>query len=165
MLASSHKRELAEQINGLDKNEQEDIFLILKSHDVFFSRNTNGIFINMKNLNPTIMKEIELYINSLGERKQRMATAYSVENEAAPSFEEIQENDSSQPYTFEIVKLSNDEELLVAQFVKNIGVDKMVSKKSTHQSKFQTAKKKYSRPCTRADDSPSMGLLKQEYIM
>jgi len=163
MSSSSHKRELAEQINGLDKNEQEDIFLILKSHDVFFSRNANGIFINMKNLTPAIMKEIEFYINSLGERKQRL-TSFSVEQPSTSCVKDV-EDDMSPPLTFEIIKLNNEEELLVAQFVRNVDANKVVVKKSSHQSKFQTAKKKYSRPCTRADDSPSMGLIKQEYIM
>jgi len=178
--SSTHKRDLAEQINRLEKHEQEDIFMILKSHAVFFSRNTNGIFINMKNLTLPIMDEIESYLDSVDARKARMAViqdsvACESEHETKDAILDSntamgvcskQSNNETFAMNFKIIKLPDDQELLVAQFIDNIDVDKPVYKKTSHQSKFQTAKKKYSRPCNRGDEVVGMGLLtKQDYIM
>lgn len=182
--SSTHKRDLAEQINRLEKHEQEDIFMILKSHAVFFSRNTNGIFINMKNLTLSIMNEIESYLDSVDARKARMAEFQDSNSIVTESEKDARDAASSEkrsssegsssnflnqetaPMNFKIIKLPDDQELLVAQFIDNIDVDKPVHKKTSHHSKFQTAKKKYSRPCNRGDEIVGMGLLtKQEYIM
>ena len=157
--------------------------MILKSHAVFFSRNTNGIFINMKNSTLPIMNEIESYLDSVDARKARMAelqdsnilsTEYEKEGRDSSSDKRSGsegtssnfQNQETAPMNFKIIKLPDDQELLVAQFIDNIDIDKPVHKKTSHHSKFQTAKKKYSRPCNRGDEIVGIGLLtKQEYIM
>ena len=152
--------------------------MILKSHAVFFSRNTNGIFINMKNLTLPIMNEIESYLDSVDVRKARMAVIQdSVVCESEQETKDVTSDNIQAPgakltnheavaMNFKIIKLPDDQELLVAQFIDNVDVDKPVHKKTSHQSKFQTAKKKYSRPCNRGDEVIGMGLLtKQDYIM
>lgn len=76
------KRDMAEQINSLEKHEQEDVFQILHRHGVFFSSNVNGIFINMKHVKPVVLNEIEEFLASLMDRKERMATIFTEAQDA-----------------------------------------------------------------------------------
>jgi hypothetical protein len=50
---------LRDDIEVLDKEKHETIFKIFKSHNIDYSENKNGIFINLSEINSSIIKEIQ----------------------------------------------------------------------------------------------------------
>ena len=52
---------LRDKIQALDKFHQIEIFKILKTDNVNYTENRNGIFINMNELDNKIIKKIEKY--------------------------------------------------------------------------------------------------------
>jgi hypothetical protein len=204
-LLCADKRDIVEQVNHLETHEQEDVFLILKSHGVLFSQNGNGIFINMKNVKDEIMNEINDYITNLQNRKKWTNTVVSASNveqtEELDSLLSTQEQEQEQGQeqgqgqgqgqgqwqgqgqrqrhvqkhnniieTITQPVLNNENEEIVRTLIANLENDRG----NTHSAKnfygkFQTAKKKYAKPCSRADDTtialPIIGLCKQMYLM
>ena len=53
---------LRDQINDLEDFQQLEIFKIIQKNDVSYSKNNNGIFLNMKLLNETCMTSINDYL-------------------------------------------------------------------------------------------------------
>jgi hypothetical protein len=56
------KIKLRDEIEKLDKNNHLEIFKILKKHNISFSENKNGSFINLNFVNDFILSEIKEYI-------------------------------------------------------------------------------------------------------
>lgn len=56
------KIKLRDEIEKLDKNNHLEIFKILKKHNINFSENKNGSFINLNFVNDFILSEIKEYI-------------------------------------------------------------------------------------------------------
>ena len=56
------KIKLRDEIEKLDKNNHLGIFKILKKHNISFSENKNGSFINLNFVNDFILSEIKEYI-------------------------------------------------------------------------------------------------------
>ena len=54
--------ELKSKIENIDKEKHIEIFKILKEHEVPFSENKNGIFVNLSELSDVIIEKIETYI-------------------------------------------------------------------------------------------------------
>ena len=51
-------KNLRDEISGLEDFQQIEILKIVDKNDVKYSQNNNGIFLNMKNLDPHCLKEI-----------------------------------------------------------------------------------------------------------
>ena len=49
-------------IENMNQIQQLEIFKILKMNNVDYNENKNGIFINLTNVNPNIIKELKKYI-------------------------------------------------------------------------------------------------------
>ena len=168
------KRDMAEQINSLEKHEQEDVFQILHRHGVFFSSNVNGIFINMKHVKPVVLNEIEEFLASLMDRKERMATIFTEAQDAMGGqqvLEEAAEEDDCgkeqetakeqelekekepavQEYSNEElgcgmdIPLSDQERVTLQSFCQNIRSDRPIARRNASQARFSVAKKKYAR--------------------
>lgn len=177
------KRDTVEQVNHLETHEQEDVFLILKSHGVFFSQNCNGIFINMKHVEDVVIAEINEYINNLSKRKKWMSSIVQSPisdeaNEVIPVSNEVHEsplvnNNNNNVPDIEsqvTVPLDNETESIMRTFIANLENDRgNAHNMKNFYGKFQTAKKKYAKPCNRTDDAtmtlPVVGLCKQGYLM
>jgi Bromodomain extra-terminal - transcription regulation len=161
------KRDLAEQINTLEKHEQENIFQIVQRHNIQHSKNGNGVFINMKNLTPVMISEIEMYLESIKEQKARMTsiiedhqrymqTSHHTPHNI-PILNDPEHNDDAQPQKHDTV---------VQQFIGYLSMDKSQTKKNSVHSKFQTAKKRYARAFTHCDTDTYGELLEvQEYLV
>lgn len=161
---SSEKRDLVESINQLDAHAQEDVFMILRSHGVFFSQNCNGIFINMKNVPDDVITEIMTYIQTMRERARWLTSAGDAEQLTAqfPSPElDVRQHEQSASSSMGSV---ND--ATVKAFVSNLESHSgHVNCTKTFYGKFQTAKKKFGRPVNRSEDMYATGLTKQDYLV
>jgi hypothetical protein len=66
---NKHKKFLFEKINSLSKTEHEEIYKILKKHNtnnpdflINFSRNKNGIFFNLSDINDVLFEELDNFV-------------------------------------------------------------------------------------------------------
>jgi len=55
-------KNLREKINDLEDFQQIEIFKIIQTNDVSYSKNNNGIFLNMKLLNDNCITSINDYL-------------------------------------------------------------------------------------------------------
>ena len=53
---------IRDQVEKMEKIHQVNILKIFKKHNIDFTENSNGIFVNMTILNPDILEEINSYI-------------------------------------------------------------------------------------------------------
>ena len=57
------KKRVIKEVSNLNKLEHIEIFKILKSNNIVYTENVNGIFINLSPVNISILNEIILFIN------------------------------------------------------------------------------------------------------
>lgn len=62
MMLYNKKKKLIKNVENLTEIELEEIFLLLKNKKIEYTSNKNGIFINLKNFNETLINELEDYI-------------------------------------------------------------------------------------------------------
>ena len=77
---------LRDKIQALDKIHQIEIFKILKTHNVNYTENRNGIFINMNELNKKIIKKIENYLNYVSTQQNQLDVVEQQKEEYKLSF-------------------------------------------------------------------------------
>lgn len=64
-------KNIRDQITALDKNQQHEIFkLVRKKQDNRYTENNNGIFINMNKLDPETIKNIESFLEFSRQNKE-----------------------------------------------------------------------------------------------
>jgi len=56
------KKELIKNINSLSKNEHIQVFYIIKNAGVKYTENNNGIFINLNNINISILNKLIKFV-------------------------------------------------------------------------------------------------------
>ena len=65
---------LKESVEDLDKYYQITIGKILRDNDVILNENKNGIFVNLTEISPEIIKKIEEYLNYVMEQEKHLDT-------------------------------------------------------------------------------------------
>lgn len=55
-------RELRESIELLDEESHNEIFKIIKKNNILFSENKNGVFVNLTEIDNSIINEIKKYV-------------------------------------------------------------------------------------------------------
>ena len=63
---------LRDKIQELEKFHQIVIFRILKTHDVNYTENRNGIFVNMNELDNNIINNIEKYLHYVSTQQNQL---------------------------------------------------------------------------------------------
>lgn len=58
-------KKIKSRIDSIDTKTHIDIFKIFKEHDVPFSENSNGIFINISEVDNTIIEKVDKYLDYL----------------------------------------------------------------------------------------------------
>lgn len=66
------KKSLMEKIGRLGPTEHDEIFKIFKKHDISYTENKNGIFVNLKNIQNEILKEINDFVDYCFENKPEL---------------------------------------------------------------------------------------------
>lgn len=180
------KKDLVESINSLEKQEQEEMFSIFRRHNVKFSSNVNGIFINMKEVKVACFKEVEAFLVTLREQKERLV---KLQEESIATLNGEQPASSFAPHTPTVhpntgggqpedtALLKEDwtvqdkivETPTVQAFVRNM-TGMGVKKATTQQNKFFLLKKKYGKPflsveSKKQEDMGIGGLEKEAYVV
>jgi hypothetical protein len=101
--------DLIERVKGLSLYDQENIFNIFKCYHVNFSRNANGVFINLKNVPTNVIEEIDKYIENSKERQSRL-----------DQFEELASRSESQKTDRLVGHDSYDQQVAVRQLDSSI---------------------------------------------
>ena len=65
-------KSLKESVEDLDKYYQVAVGKILRDHDVILNENKNGIFVNLTELSPNIIKSIDDYLNYVKEQEKHL---------------------------------------------------------------------------------------------
>jgi hypothetical protein len=162
-------KDLVSLLKQVDSKYHYDIFIILKKYDIKYTRNSNGIFFNMDQIDQSILDEVYNYLN--------MSTLYSKNNSnltqiSHSSISESRDIDMIEQYKFKnknenrehedkvkkvtskslneecenIVKnVINDDTLKVSKILNDIEKDKSYIHKKTAVNKFSVAKKKYAK--------------------
>lgn len=60
---------LKDKIESLNKENHIEIMLIFEKYSIVYSENKNGIFINMNDMSPIVLNEVDKYIQYLETQK------------------------------------------------------------------------------------------------
>lgn len=162
-------KELVNLLKQVDSKYHYDIYIILKKYDIKYTRNSNGIFFNIDQIDQNILDEVYNYLN--------MSALYSKNNsnvtqnshdlvsdlrdidtieqcEPERKYENLEHEDKVKKVTSKsmneecenIVKnVINDDTLKVSKILHDIEKDKSYIHKKTAINKFSVAKKKYAK--------------------
>ena len=155
------KKELVEKIDNLLPIQQNEIFNIFQKYNINYSKNTNGVFINITNINEDIVNEINNYISFIEHNKERL---------------EIIENSYDNIFNHPIEDINNVYKIINFEEFKNINSnaklekiknDMNSKKKKEYHLKFTNTMKKYQRYiCTNNDLDYNFNELKKlEYLI
>ena len=71
------KKAIMTRINNLkSKKHFVEIYKIIKDNNVTYSQNTNGVFINLTNIDDTILDKIVKYLNYIETRNSEIDSEY-----------------------------------------------------------------------------------------
>ena len=62
MYSNKQRKALFDKINSLSSTEHEEILKIVKSHNISYSRNKNGVFFNMSALEDNVIYDIDKFV-------------------------------------------------------------------------------------------------------
>ena len=69
MYSDIELKELRKKLTILEEFQQIEIFKIISNNNVKYTKNNNGIFLNMKLINETCLKEIDDYLVFINNNK------------------------------------------------------------------------------------------------
>jgi hypothetical protein len=139
MIEYKDKKELVYKINNLLPIQQNEIFNIFKINKFNYTKNNNGIFINITNINDKLLNEINKYINFIEHNQERLET---IETTCENMYNNTN-NDVSNIY-----KIINFEEFINLKNLTNLEKIKNEmnsKKKKEYHLKFINTMKKYQR--------------------
>ena len=76
------RKQLLEDLKILNKQEQEEIFRIVKLSNTIFSENSNGIFFDISKLNNTVLEQILVFIKFCKQNRQNFTSREEEEKRA-----------------------------------------------------------------------------------
>tara|TARA_Y100000816_G_C26092394_1_gene577467 strand:- start:163 stop:465 length:303 start_codon:yes stop_codon:yes gene_type:complete len=77
---------LRNKMENMNNIHHLKFFEIIKNHNIQFSENRNGIFINMNSLNEKIMDEINLYISYVNKQEETLDQTEKIKNDFQKEF-------------------------------------------------------------------------------
>jgi hypothetical protein len=81
---------LKDKIEKLDKDKHIDIFKIFKENNIPFSENSNGIFINISEINDTIIEKLGDYVDYFYKQENILNKAEKEKEKYAKEFYKIE---------------------------------------------------------------------------
>lgn len=152
---TTKKKKLSEKIDKLSSIEHGEIFRKLKKYDIGFTQNSNGVFIDITDVNMDIIEELAVFVDHCIENQKMLKSSrqqqFKISLKPQPS-QDIK-NNHKKPINIEINEASNhtpediEEDIILSQEIENTQqVIPDPIKKSG--SRFHNTRKKYSRPVT-----------------
>jgi len=77
---------LREKIEGLSKFHQLEILRIMNEKNIKYTENRNGVFVNMKDLDETIITRLEEHLEYVSKQEQNLVTIEKQKEEYKQSF-------------------------------------------------------------------------------
>lgn len=139
MIEYKDKKELVYKINNLLPIQQNEIFNIFKINKFNYTKNNNGVFINITNINDKLLNEINNYINFIGHNQERLET---IENTCENIYNNTNDDSNNIYKIINFVEFTNLKNLTNLEKIKN---DMNSKKKKEYHLKFINTMKKYQR--------------------
>ena len=131
------KKRLIENIQKLSKLELKEIFILLKNKNIEYSINKNGIFINLKNFDEKLIKELQDYVIFCKNNKIFLKNNIKKNNNLIKNY-----NKNNIDLIHNFVEYTNLKNLC---FIENININLKKRKKKENHMKFINVIKKYNR--------------------
>jgi hypothetical protein len=170
MYSNKFKKTLFNKIEELDKVEHEEIYKILIKNDdnVQLTKNSNGIFFNLSKLSNETIKDIDYFVSYCLNNKKDLDD-YDKKLNDCKNNTIIHINFNEPPNTLKEKKDDWDkivpDKQKVSKYIEYVITDNEVSIKKKINTKFNTAKKKYSKSVVLNDINLCSNLKKDEYII
>ena len=159
---SNKKREiLLEKINTLSSTEHEEIYRIIQSHNISVSKNKNGVFFNLSAINDTVAKQIMSFVDYCLSNKEKldeydkrlneckMLNKFGkIENMNIKLEELVTADNGDVKDDWSTLKLDQKSQTRVSMAIQRMTEDKEKLCVKKTNSKYVTAKKKYSKKTT-----------------
>lgn len=139
MIEYKDKKELVHKINSLLPIQQNEIFNIFKINKFNYTKNNNGVFINITNINDKLLNEINNYINFIGHNQEHLET---IENTCENIYNNPNDDVNNIYKIINFVEFTNLKNLTNLENIKN---DINCKKKKEYHLKFINTMKKYQR--------------------
>tara|TARA_B000000475_G_scaffold214015_1_gene176211 strand:+ start:127 stop:465 length:339 start_codon:yes stop_codon:yes gene_type:complete len=80
-------------IDNIDEFHHKKIFEIIKKNNMNYSKNKNGIFVNMNNLSQPVLDELKKYLLYINKQEETFSDIEKIKNEFKKEFfNKIEEN-------------------------------------------------------------------------
>lgn len=135
MSLNIEKKELVKNIEKLSTIELEEIFNLLKSRNIEYTSNNNGIFINLKNFDKNLIKELQNYVLFLQNNNKKLDIDIQNNIEIVKNY-----NKNNIDLIENFVEYVNLKDI---EFLTNINLKR--KRKKENYMKFINTKKKYNR--------------------
>lgn len=159
------KIDLKKQISDLLPIQQNEIFNIILNKNINYTSNNNGVFINITNMEDTLIDEINNYINYIKNNEERLE---KIENKCEDIYNN-KSNDISNVYKIinfkEFTDLNKDN--IPLNKLEKIKNEMNIKRKKEYHLKFINTMKKYQRLlCINNDfDNNINELKKMKYLI
>lgn len=91
---------LRDKMEKMNNIHHLKFFEIIKNHNIQFSENRNGIFINMNSLNKKIVNEIYIYISYVNKQEETLDQTEKIKNDFQNEFfKDIKDKNEKLYYT------------------------------------------------------------------
>ena len=86
-------KNLRNLIDNIDEFHHKKIFEIIKKYNMNYSKNKNGIFVNMNNLSQPVLDELKNYLLYINKQEKTFSDIEKIKNEFKKEFfNKIEEN-------------------------------------------------------------------------
>jgi hypothetical protein len=144
------KKKLSEKIDKLSSIEHGEIFRKLKNHNIGFTQNSNGVFIDITDVPMEIINELIVFVDHCVENQKMLKSSrqHQFKISLKPQTSPDTKNISNKTIQIELDDTSDttpqdiEDEVLSSQNTQQLVTDPI--KKSG--SRFHNTRKKYSRP-------------------
>ena len=157
---SNLREKVIQNLKKIDSKQHQQIYHeVLKKHNLKYSKNQNGIFLNLEDVSTDIVKELHNYISLLSETelstKRGILLNTIIKDGKNDNLDSIPKVVSQLDNKF--TNCCNECEQVITDNVKNVDLDvktilttlekeRSLSHRKISQNKFLTAKKKFSKP-------------------
>tara|TARA_B100000925_G_C21942709_1_gene445330 strand:- start:58 stop:531 length:474 start_codon:yes stop_codon:yes gene_type:complete len=143
MSLNIEKKKLVKDIEKLSRIELEEIFNLLKSRNIEYTSNNNGIFINLKNFDKNLVKELQNYVLFLQNNNKKLDIDIQNNIEIVKNY-----NKNNIDLIENFVEYVNLKDI---EFLSNINLKR--KRKKENYMKFINTKKKYNRILLNINDN------------
>jgi hypothetical protein len=158
--SNKQRKTLLDKINTLSSTEHEEIYRIICGHAISVSKNKNGVFFNLSTIGDDVVLQISLFVDYCLSNKEKldeydkklneckmMNKFGKIENMNIKLEELVTIDNHDAKDNWSTLKLDQKNNARVAQVIQKMNEDRdKLSVKKTN-SKYITAKKKYSKKC------------------